>query len=125
MKRSKEREMAMITVYQWLLVKRDINELIETEFNQPVDQVDPYFVKVIHKAIDNEDRYHSYIDRVLKNWTYDRLGTIEKAILLDGCAEFDLKETEAPVIINESVDLAKKYCDEDSYKLINSVLDVI
>jgi N utilization substance protein B len=125
MKRHEEREKAMITVYQYLLVNRDIDELIETEFGKPAAQVDPYFVSVIHTAIKNADRYHSYIDQVLKGWTYDRLGTIEKAILLNGCAEFDLKQTEAPVIINESVDLAKKYCDEDSYKLINSVLDVI
>ena len=42
-----------------------------------------------------------------------------------GYAEFDLKEVEAAVIINESVELAKKYCDEDTYKLINRILDVI
>ena len=40
-------------------------------------------------------------------------------------AEFDLKEVEAAVIINESVELAKKFCDEDTYKLINRILDVI
>lgn len=56
---------------------------------------------------------------------FDRLGRIEQAILLNGCSEFDLKKTEAAVIIDESVQLAKKYCDADTYKLINSVLDVI
>ena len=45
--------------------------------------------------------------------------------LLNGCAEFDLKTIEAPVIIDESVEMAKKFCDEDTYKLINSVLDII
>ncbi len=126
MNRHKERECAMMVTYQYLLVARDIDELIEDAFQKPVKEVDPYFVDVIHDAIDNMDKYHGYIDEVLKKgWTFNRLGAIEKAILLNGCAEFDLKQTEAAVIIDESVDMAKKYCDSDTYKLINSVLDVI
>lgn len=126
MNRHKERECAMMVTYQYLLVARDIDGLIEDAFKKPVKEVDPYFVDVIHDAIDNMDKYHGYIDDVLKKgWTFERLGAIEKAILLNGCAEFDLKQTEAAVIIDESVDMAKKYCDSDTYKLINSVLDVI
>lgn len=126
MKRSKEREKAMIAVYQYLLVNRDVNQLIEDTFEMKPKDVDPYFVDVIHTAIDNTDRYHGYIDEVLKEgWKFDRLGTIEKAILLCGCAEFDLKQTQAAVIIDEYVELAKKFCDEDTYKLINRVLDII
>lgn len=126
MNRHKERECAMMVTYQYLLVARDIDGLIEDAFKKPIKEVDPYFVDVIHDAIDNMDKYHGYIDDVIKKgWTFERLGAIEKAILLNGCAEFDLKQTEAAVIIDESVDMAKKYCDSDTYKLINSVLDVI
>lgn len=126
MKRSEAREKAMITVYQYILVNRDMNELIEDCFNIPLKEVDPYFVEVIRNAIENKEKYQSYVDEVIKKgWSFSRLGAIEKAILLNGCAEFDLKQVEAAVIIDESVELAKKYCDEDTYKLINSVLDII
>ncbi len=126
MNRSELREKAMITVYQYLLVKRDTKQLIEDTFEMEQKDIPQYFVKVIHTAIDNEEKYKGYINEVIKKgWSYDRLGAIEKAILINGCAEFDLKEVEAAVIINESVELAKKYCDEDTYKLINRILDVI
>lgn len=126
MNRSELREKAMITVYQYLLVKRDTKQLIEDAFEMVQKDIPEYFVKVIHTAIDNEEKYKGYINEVIKKgWSYDRLGAIEKAILINGCAEFDLKEVEAAVIINESVELAKKYCDEDTYKLINRILDVI
>lgn len=126
MNRHEEREKAMTVVYQYLLVNRDVNELIEDAYGVPAAQVDPYFVNVIHDAIDNMDKYHGYIDQVIKKgWSFDRLGAIEKAILLNGCAEFDQKKIEAPVIIDESVQMARKYCDKDTYKLINSVLDII
>jgi N utilization substance protein B len=92
----------------------------------PYADIDTYFTGIIHDSVNNYDRYRSYINEVIKKgWTFDRLGLIEQAILLNGCAEFDLKKTESAVIIDESVEMAKKYCDEDTYKLINSVLDII
>ncbi len=126
MNRSELREKAMIAVYQYILVSRDTKELIEDAFETSIDNIPVYFVNIVRTAIKNQDRYKEYINQVIKKgWTYDRLGAIEKAILINGCAEFDLKEVEAAVIINESVELAKKYCDEDTYKLINRILDVI
>jgi len=123
MKRHEQREKAMITVYQYLLVKRDLEELEKDTFGE--EEIDPYIQKLMETSIENIERYSGYINQVLKGWTFDRLGCIEQAILLNGCAEFDMKETEAAVIIDESVRLAKKYCDSDTYKLINSVLDII
>ncbi len=126
MNRSELREKAMIAVYQYILVSRDTKELIEDAFETSIDDIPAYFVNVVRTAIQNQETYKGYINQVIKKgWTYDRLGAIEKAILINGCAEFDLKEVEAAVIINESVELAKKYCDEDTYKLINRILDVI
>ena len=126
MKRHEQRERAMITVYQYLLVNRDLNELIENEYEMKPEEIDPYFLQVIHTAVENEKRYSGYIGQVLKEgWSYERLGYIERAILLNGCAEFDLKQIGAAVIIDEAVEMAKKYCDEETYRLINSVLDII
>ncbi len=126
MNRSELREKAMIAVYQYILVSRDTKELIEDAFETSIEDIPAYFVNVVRTAVQNQQRYKEYINQVIKKgWTYDRLGAIEKAILINGCAEFDLKEVEAAVIINESVELAKKYCDEDTYKLINRILDVI
>ncbi|MBE6108888.1 MAG: transcription antitermination factor NusB [Erysipelotrichaceae bacterium] len=126
MNRHEQREKAMVTVYQYLLVPRDLNELIENEYEMKPEEIDPYFHDVIFKAVENTERYGGYITNVLKEgWNFARLGYIEKAILLNGCAEFDLRQIEAAVIIDESVEMAKKYCDEDTYKLINSVLDII
>lgn len=125
MNRHEERKKAMITVYQYLLAERDIDELIENTFEMKTDEVDPYFIDVIRTSVKNRERYASYIDDVLTDWKFERLGMIEKAILLNGCAEFDLKQNSAAVIIDESVELAKEFCDEEAYKLINRVLDII
>lgn len=125
MNRHEQREKAMITIYQYLLVERDIDTLIEDEFGENVKNVDSYFLDVIHNSIDKREQFSNYINNVLTTWTFDRLGKVEQAILLNGCSEFDLKQVQAAVIMDESVELAKKYCDEEAYKLINRVLDII
>ncbi len=125
MNRHEQREKAMIAVYQYLLVSRDIEELIADTFNTEENEPDEYFIRIVHQSVENKDRYEKYINNVLKGWTFERLGCIEKAILLNGCSEFDLKQLQAAVIIDEYVTIAKEYCDEEAFKLINRVLDII
>ena len=125
MKRHEQREKAMITVYQYLMMPRDIDELIESVYELPSDGIDPYFSDVIRDAVRNEETYAGYMNRIMDNWTYERLGMIERAILLLGCAEFNQKKVQAAVIIDEAVRMAKKYAGEDSYKFINRILDII
>ena len=122
MKRHESREKGMITVYQYHLFRRDLDELIDDNFE---DKEDEYILQAVRTAALNEERYIGYLNRVLEGWTFDRLGVIEQAIMLMGCAEFDMKQLEMNVIIDEYVRLAKKYCEPDSYKLINGVLDRI
>ncbi len=125
MNRTLNREHAMTAVYQNLILSRDDEELLQDNFSEEERADDPYMVQVVKQAIRHTNRYHGYIDRVLDDWSFERLGYVEQSILLCGCAEFDLKQVEAPVIVNEYVNLAKKFCEPDSYKLINGVLDRI
>ncbi len=125
MKRHENREKATICIYQYLICRRDLDELIEDNIDAEERAEDTYILNVIRQSAANIDRYAGYINAVLEGWSFDRLGSVEQAILLNGCAEFDLKQIEMNVIIDEYVRIAKKYCEPDSYKLINGVLDRI
>ena len=105
MKRSQEREKAMIAVYQYLLVNRDVDTLIEDTYERKKAEVDPYFTTLVHTAIDNAALYEGYINDVLKEgWKFARLGAIEKAILLCGCSEFEIKaENLTQIEISEEI----------------------
>ena len=66
------------------------------------------------------------IDRHLVNWAPDRVGRMERAIMRLGTHELvSSDETAAEIVINECVNLAKRYCDFDSYKFVNGVLDAV
>ncbi|MDD5716417.1 MAG: transcription antitermination factor NusB [Sulfuricurvum sp.] len=61
----------------------------------------------------------------LKDWDFDRLGSIERATLRLGGYEIMFGELDSAVIINEAIEVAKAFGSEQSPKFINGVLDAI
>ena len=113
----------MIAIYQYLLWGSDFLSLQQSLNNQENLAKDE-FVQIIALEIQrHEADFIDEINSLLKDWTFDRLGKIEQAILLLAWGEFYSVLNEKAVIINEAVNLAKTYCEEDSYKLINATLD--
>jgi len=126
MNRHQLRENTVVCIYQKLVVKKltSMNDIVKGVFDiENLNSLDTYVKLTLKTALENRKEYIGYINAVLNDYKYNRLGFMEQAILLVACAEFDLKETDANVIINEAVIIAKKYCDEDAYKLINVTLE--
>ena len=61
----------------------------------------------------------------LKDWDFERLGTIERATLRLAAYEILFSELDSAVIINEAVEITKAFGTEQSPKFINGVLDAI
>lgn len=72
-------------------------------------------------SISRIDEYKPLIQKHLKKgWTLERLSLMEKAILY--VSIYELNDYSKEIVVNQAVELAKKYCDEDTYKFINGVL---
>ena len=65
------------------------------------------------------------INKHLKEWDLNQIGTVERAILRLGSYEILYTELDNAVVINEAIELAKKLCNETSPKFVNGVLDAI
>jgi len=65
------------------------------------------------------------VEKHLKDWDFDRLGSIERATLRLGAYEIMFGELDTAVIINEAIEVAKAFGSEQSPKFINGVLDAI
>ena len=110
----------MVALYQHVLLGVDIFSYLSEE---KVELADEFVLSISEEIFRNEKKLISELNDKLNDWTFDRLGKIEAAILLLGAAEIKSKVNDKALAINEAVNLAKEYCDEDSYKLINATLD--
>lgn len=119
------REKAVIAIYQYELIgttEDEIEEYLKSDKKLEKDEYQ-YCLEFILKIIENIDIYRERIISCLKTgWTIDRLSKMELAILIVGVHEL-LEGGNKTVIINEAIEASKKYCDDQSYKYINGVLN--
>ncbi len=123
MNRHEQREIAMKSIYQNLLLGKDIRRAVY-DLTQGQNEVDEFLYTLTIDLMQNKDAYIEQINQNLRDdWSFDRLSLLEQSILLIAYQELKQVQTARAVVINEAVTLAKKYCDDSSYKLINGVLD--
>ena len=124
--RTQAREKIMIILYQIdFYIKSNISFDVEEVIKENLEIDNKYVRDVVNGVLDNLETIDTTITKYLENWDLDRLGKTDRAILRLGTYEMLYYDTPSIVVINEAVELAKKYSDEKIVKLINAVLDNI
>lgn len=70
----------------------------------------------------NKEKSDAIIKEFSIGWDVSRIGGVDRNILRLAIYEMDLKKTPPQVIINEAIELAKKYSTKEASKFINGVL---
>lgn len=124
--RSELREKAMTIIYQISLYKKNKMEFDVDSVIKENLEVDNEFVKdLVYGVITSYDELGELANKYLKNWTIDRLDMTGASILRIALYEIKYMDTPDVVVINEAVELAKKYSDDDVKNMINAVLDKV
>ncbi len=127
MNRTKIREQAFKLIYSLEIQKRDdIEEQIDLyiESNGIVDKNAIEYIKDAVLGIEkNKEKILEKIEKNLKSdWKIERISKIDLAILKLAIYEIKYKEIPFKVVINEAVELAKKYGEDTSKNFVNGIL---
>ena len=124
--RSELREKVMTILYQ---VNLYINNKIEYDVEEVIKEnveIENEFVKeMVYGVITHKEELDKIADDHLDNWTIKRLDSMGQEILRMGIYEMKYTDTPDLVVINEAIELAKKYSDDNVRKIINAVLDKV
>jgi N utilization substance protein B len=117
------RELALQTLFSVEVGKQDPGDALEQ--NLPAsDSGDRAFVReLVFGTLEHAEASDTFIAPLLEGWTLERLPTVDRLLLRMGV--FELRhhpETPKAVVINEAVELAKKFSTEDSGRFVNGVL---
>lgn len=122
--RTKARKLAMIILYQDLLCKKNnIETNIDEIINNNKDMTDEFIEDIIKGVLNNYSLLVNYANKYLNNWTLDRLGFADQAIILIALYELLYTNTSNKIVINEAIVLSKQYSDIKVTKMINAMLD--
>jgi N utilization substance protein B len=127
-KRTKARECALQMLYQWD-VTRDPMDRVAGLFwrvRSSTDETRAMAERLARGAQGDLERLDEEITQASTNWRFDRIAAIDKNILRIAVYEL-MREPATPssVVIDEAVELAKRFGEKDSPPFVNGVLDAI
>ncbi|MDY0151834.1 MAG: transcription antitermination factor NusB [Candidatus Cloacimonas sp.] len=114
------REYSLLSEYPEVLQSLASSENIP--FNSPVYA---FADDLIKNTIINIEAIETEIDKLTDNWSLAHIAHLDRSILSVASYELLFTDTPPPVVINEAIEVAKKYCSETTGKFINGILDAI
>jgi transcription antitermination protein NusB len=125
--RTKSREFAMQMLFQWDMSRQDPAKL-EAKFwrtAKAADNTRAFANKLFEGAAKDADELDALIVQHAQNWRLERMAIIDRAVLRLAIFELRISETPPKVVLNEAVDLAKKFSSEDAGAFVNGILDAV
>lgn len=97
------------------------------EFELEVDEQAQAFARdLVKAAVDRSPEIDELIASASKNWRIDRMSRVDRNILrLGACELLAFRDVPVKVVINEAVELAKRFGTAESSAFVNGVLDRI
>ena len=111
--RTEAREKIMIILYQIDLYKKENMDYdVEEVIKENLDMDNKYVHDIVYGVLENQDKIDKIINKYLEKWTLNRLGKTDASILRLATYEMLYYDTPELVVLNEAIELAKKYSDE-------------
>jgi len=127
--RRKSRELALQMLFQLDMGKQDSEQVRKTFWNERRDldeKVRGFADDLFRVAAQRTAEIDALIERNAEHWRMDRMAAVDRNVLRCGVAEFvGFPETPKPVVINEALEIARRFSTPESVTFINGVLDSV
>ncbi len=123
-KRSTGRRLALQALYQADMTGIEIGAALKNilESENFISETSNFATQLATATWQVRDETDKMISKLAIGWPLDRIGKVDRNILRLAIQEIKLGETPVSVVINEAVELAKKYSSPEAAKFINGIL---
>jgi len=124
-RRRKAREVALQVLYEIDFLKIDPQEAVRLfweNFDAPKN-VQKFSSRLIEGTVEFQQEIDELISSCSENWSISRMSRVDRNILRLAVYEFLCEKTPQIVVIDEAVDLAKRFGGEESGQFVNGLLD--
>jgi transcription antitermination protein NusB len=127
--RRKSRELALQMLFQLDMGHQDTEQVRQTFWSERKDldeKVREFSDKLFRIAHERREEIDQLIERNAEHWRMERMAAVDRNLLRAGVAEFlGFPETPRPVVINEALEIARRFSTPESVQFINGVLDSV
>lgn len=127
--RRKSRELCLQMLFQWDMGKQAPDQVRKTFWAERGD-VDAdtrgFADDLFNVAVERQQEIDDLIQKHAQHWRMERMAAVDRNVLRTGVAEFRAyPQTPKPVVINEALEIARKFSAPESVQFINGVLDSV
>lgn len=117
----------MQMLFQWDMGQQDLARLEATFWKsaKAADKTRAFANQLFEGTAKDVTALDEVIEKNCENWRFERLAAIDRAILRLAIHEMSATDTPPKVVLNEAVELAKKFSSEESGAFVNGVLDSV
>jgi N utilization substance protein B len=130
--RHKAREQALQVLFQWDARKNTASESIDafygslsSEEGEAITKRDAFLEKLVHGTVADITEIDGQITRHAEHWRLERMPAVDRNILRLAVYELLHTDTPAPVLIDEAIELARRFSGKESVQFVNGVLDAV
>jgi transcription antitermination protein NusB len=127
--RRRSRQRALQILFLWDLRRQPVDDALNAYYNtlfseeQPLR--DPFVSELVRGTIQHLNEVDQCITRHAEHWRMERMPAVDRNILRLAVYEMTHTATPAPVAIDEALELARKFSNEESVQFVNGVLDAV
>src|SRR5271167_766090 len=125
--RRKSRELALQMLFQLDMGKQTTDDVRKTFWNERRDldaKVRGFADDLFRVASERTPEIDQLIEQNAEHWRMDRMAAVDRNVLRTAVAEFlGFPDTPKPVVINEALEIARRFSTPESVQFINGVLD--
>jgi N utilization substance protein B len=130
--RHRSREHALQILYQWDMRKQPVDESIEAFYGSLFSEEsavapprDEFLEQLVRGTVDKAGEIDALISGHAEHWRIERMPAVDRNILRLAIYEMRHTETPAAVVIDEALELARRFSTEESVQFVNGVLDAV
>ena len=127
--RRRSRQRALQILFQWDARRQPADDVIDayydTLYSEEKPERDPFVADLVRGTVEHSATIDELISKHAEHWRIGRMPAVDRNILRLAVYEMNHGGTPAAVAIDEALELARKFSNEESVQFVNGVLDAI
>lgn len=130
--RHRSRRRALQILFEWDMRKESVDGAIshyyDTLYSEESDvqpKPDPFMEELVRGTVESASEIDKLIESRAENWRLERMAVVDRNILRLAIYELRRGSVPGPVVIDEAVELARQFSNDESLAFINGILDAV
>jgi N utilization substance protein B len=125
--RHKSREFALQMLFEWDMTRQEPARVEQFFWRSApaADETRKFANRLFEGAVAAAEETDKLVEKLAENWRLDRLAAVDRNILRLAVCELRLGTAPPKVVIDEAIELAKKFSSEEAPAFLNGVLDAV